>query len=168
MFVTRALSWDSALNERSAWDVFVWYGGLLMMGGVLNETGVTTLFAEWFGSWFPGTSWVVVFLAALAIYYYAHYFFASTTAHAIALYPPFVVLLIGLGAPAPVVAYSLVFVNNLTAGLTHYGTTTSPVIFIEGYVTLKDWWRVGFYASVANLAIVLTVGMLWWRMLGFW
>ena len=58
LFVTRALSWDSALNEHSAWDVFVWYGGLLMMGGVLNETGVTTLFAEWFGSWFPGTSWV--------------------------------------------------------------------------------------------------------------
>ncbi len=168
LFVTRALSWDSALNERSAWDVFVWYGGLLMMGGVLNETGVTTLFAEWFGSWFPGTSWVVVFLAALVIYYYAHYFFASTTAHAIAMYPPFVVLLMSLGAPAPVVAYSLVFINNLTAGLTHYGTTTSPVIFIEGYVTLKDWWRVGFYASVANLAIALTVGMLWWRMLGFW
>ena len=63
--LTRALSWQSALDERSAWDVFVWYGGLLMMGGVLNETGVTTIFAEWFGSFFPGMSWVVVFLATL-------------------------------------------------------------------------------------------------------
>ena len=168
LFISGALSWDSALNERSAWDVFVWYGGLLTMGGLLNETGVTTLFAEWFGSFFPGASWVVVFLATLVIYYYAHYFFASTTAHALALYPPFLVLLISLGAPAPVVVYSLVFINNLTAGLTHYGTTTSPVIFIEGYVSLKDWWRVGFYASVANLAIWLPVGMLWWKVLGLW
>ena len=168
LFVSQALSWESALDERSAWDVFVWYGGLLMMGGVLNDTGVTTIFAEWFGSWFPGMSWVVVFLATLVVYFYAHYFFASTTVHALALYPPFLVLLTSLGAPAPVVVYSLVFVNNLMAGLTHYGTTTSPVIFVEGYVSLRDWWRVGFYASVLNLAIWLPVGMVWWKLLGLW
>ena len=168
LFLSQALTWDSALRETSAWDVFVWYGGLIMMGGVLNDTGVTTLFAEWVGAWFTGSSWVVVFLATLVIYFYAHYFFASTTAHALAMYPPFLVLLVGLGAPVPVVVYSLVFINNLTAGLTHYGTTTSPVIFIEGYVSLKDWWRVGFYASVLNLVVWLGVGMLWWKVIGLW
>ncbi len=168
LFTTQALTWDSALSERSAWDIFVWYGGLLMMGGVLNDTGVATLFAEWFGSWFTGVPWAVVFVATLVIYFYAHYFFASTTVHALAMYPPFLALLVSLGAPAPVVVYSLVFINNLTAGLTHYGTTTSPIIFVEGYVTLKDWWRVGFYASVANLAIWIPVGLLWWKILGLW
>jgi len=168
LFLTQALSWQSALDERSAWDVFVWYGGLLMMGSVLNDTGVTTIFAEWFGSFFTGVPWAVVLVATLVIYFYAHYFFASTTAHALAMYPPFLVLLISLGAPPALVVYSLVFINNLMAGLTHYGTTTSPVIFIEGYVTLKDWWRVGLYASVLNLAIWLPVGMLWWNFLGHW
>ena len=168
LFTTQALTWDSALSERSAWDIFVWYGGLLMMGGVLNDTGVATLFAEWFGSWFTGVPWPVVFVAALVIYFYAHYFFASTTVHALAMYPPFLALLVGVGAPAPVVVYSLVFINNLTAGLTHYGTTTSPIIFVEGYVSLKDWWRVGFHASVANLAIWIPVGLLWWKILGLW
>ena len=168
LFLTQALTWKSALDERSAWDVFVWYGGLLMLGGVLNDTGVTTIFAEWFGSFFSGVSWVVVFVATLVIYFYAHYFFASTTAHALAMYPPFLVLLIGLGAPPALVVYSMMFINNLMAGLTHYGTTTSPVIFIEGYVTFKDWWRVGFFASVLNLAIWLPVGMLWWKFLGHW
>lgn len=168
LFTTQALTWDSALGERSAWDIFVWYGGLLMMGGVLNDTGVATLFAEWFGSWFTGVPWAVVFVATLVVYFYAHYFFASTTVHALALYPPFLALLVSLGAPAPVVVYSLVFINNLTAGLTHYGTTTSPIIFVEGYVSLKDWWRVGFYASAANLAIWIPVGLLWWKLLGLW
>ncbi len=168
LFTTQALTWDSALSERSAWDIFVWYGGLLMMGGVLNDTGVATLFAEWFGSWFAGVPWPVVFVAALVIYFYAHYFFASTTVHALAMYPPFLALLVGVGAPAPVVVYSLVYINNLTAGLTHYGTTTSPIIFVEGYVSLKDWWRVGFHASVANLAIWIPVGLLWWKILGLW
>ena len=168
LFTTQALTWDSALSERSAWDIFVWYGGLLMMGGVLNDTGVATLFAEWFGSWFTGVPWPVVFIAALVIYFYAHYFFASTTVHALAMYPPFLALLVGVGAPAPVVVYSLVYINNLTAGLTHYGTTTSPIIFVEGYVSLKDWWRVGFHASVANLAIWIPVGLFWWKILGLW
>ena len=168
LFTTQALTWDSALSERSAWDIFVWYGGLLMMGGVLNDTGVATLFAEWFGSWFTGVHWAVVFVATLVIYFYAHYFFASTTVHALAMYPPFLALLVGVGAPAPVVVYSLVYINNLTAGLTHYGTTTSPIIFVEGYVSLKDWWRVGFHASVANLAIWIPVGLLWWKILGLW
>jgi DASS family divalent anion:Na+ symporter len=168
LFVTGALDWGSALDERSAWDVFVWYGGLLTMGGVLNDTGVATIFATWFGSWFSATSWVVVFLVTLVVYFYTHYFFASTTVHALAMYHPFLAMLVGLGAPAPVVVYSLVFVNNLMAGLTHYGTTTSPIIFVEGYVSLHDWWRVGFYASAVNLAIWLTVGMLWWKVLGLW
>ena len=101
LFTTQALTWDSALSERSAWDIFVWYGGLLMMGGVLNDTGVATLFAEWFGSWFTGVHWAVVFVATLVIYFYAHYFFASTTVHALAMYPPFLALLVGVGGAGP-------------------------------------------------------------------
>ena len=139
-----------------------------MMGSVLNETGSTAAFAVWVGSWFVGVPWLVVLVATLVIYFYAHYFFASTTAHALAMFPPFVALLVGVGAPPALVAYSLVFLNNLTAGLTHYGTTTSPVIFIEGYVSLKDWWRTGFVASVLNLVIWLTIGIAWWRFLGLW
>ena len=92
-------------------------------------------------------------VSTLAIYFYVPYFFASTTAHALAMFPPFVALLVGVGSPPAVVVYSLVFLNNLMAGLTHYGTTTSPVIFIEGYVSLREWWRTCFAMSLLNLAI---------------
>ena len=168
LFVTGALTWDAALGERSAWDVYVWYGGLLTMGGLLNETGSTMVFANWIGSWFVGVPWLVVFVTTLVIYFYTHYFFASTTVHALALYVPFITLLVGLGGPPLVVVYSLLFINNLQAGLTHYGTTTSPVIFIEGYVSLRDWWRVGFYVSALNLVIWLVIGLGWWKVLGLW
>ena len=79
-----------------------------------------------------------------------------------------ITLLVGLGGPPLVVVYSLLFINNLQAGLTHYGTTTSPVIFVEGYVSLRDWWRVGFYVSVLNLIIWLVIGLGWWKVLGLW
>ena len=118
------------------------------------------------GSWAHTGSFVLICI--LVIYFYAHYFFASTTAHALAMFPPFVALLVGVGAPPAVVVYSLVFLNNLMAGLTHYGTTTSPVIFIEGYVGFRDWWRTGFVMSLLNLVIWLGLGIAWWKVLGIW
>lgn len=168
LFFSNVLTWQQALSERSAWDVFIWYGGLLMMGGLLNETGATGAFANWVAGRFSGVGWSVVLLITLVIYFYAHYAFASITAHVVSMFPPFVTMLIGLGAPPALAVYSLACLSNLMAGLTHYGTTTAPIIYIEGYVTLADWWRVGFLISLANLLIWLTIGVAWWKILGFW
>jgi divalent anion:Na+ symporter, DASS family len=168
LFLTGILTWDTALSERPAWDVFVWYGGLMTMGEALNATGSTTAFAGWVGSWFGEAPWLPVLLVILVIYFYAHYAFASITTHVLAMFPPFVLMLIGIGTPPLVAVYSLACLANLTAGLTHYGTTTAPIVFSQNYVGLGDWWRVGLAASVANLLIWTTIGMAWWKVLGFW
>jgi DASS family divalent anion:Na+ symporter len=168
LFITNILSWENALAERSAWDVFVWYGGLMTMGEVLNGTGSTTAFATWVGSWFVGIPWFGVLLLTLLIYFYAHYAFASITTHVLAMFPPFAVLLIGVGAPPALTVYSLACLANLTAGLTHYGTTTAPIVFAENYVKVGDWWRVGLAVSVVNLTVWLTIGFAWWKFLGHW
>ena len=168
LFVTNVLTWDAALDERSAWDVFIWYGGLLTMGEVLNETGATKVFAVWVGSWFGGMPWIAVLLATLLIYFYAHYAFASITAHVLAMFPPFVVMLVGLGTPPALAVYALACLANLTAGLTHYGTTTAPIVYSQNYVGLGDWWKVGLIVSIVNLIVWTTVGFAWWKFLGFW
>jgi DASS family divalent anion:Na+ symporter len=168
LLATGTITWQACLAERSGWDVFVWYGGMLKMGEMLNATGVTKVFAERVGASFVGIPWLVVLLAILLIYFYSHYLFASITAHVLALFPPFVALLVGIGVPPRLAVFSLLCLANLPAGLTHYGTTTGPVLFGLGYVSLRDWWRVGFLVSLANLAIWLTVGFAWWKVLGFW
>lgn len=168
LLLTGTMPWQAATSERAAWDVFVWYGGLLQMGTLLNATGTTTVFAETVGALFVGTPWLAVLLGILIIYFYTHYAFASITAHVLAMFPPFVVLLVGIGVPPQLAVYSLLCLANLPAGLTHYGTTTGPILFGVGYVSLADWWRVGFVVSVANLAIWLTLGFAWWKVLGLW
>jgi divalent anion:Na+ symporter, DASS family len=168
LFVTGILTWEGVLGERSAWDVFVWYGGLVAMGEILNETGSTRAFAAWVGGWFAGIHWLPVLLVTLLIYFYAHYAFASITTHVLALFPPFLGLLVGLGTPPLLAVYAFACLANLTAGLTHYGTTTAPIVFNERYVSMRDWWRVGFIASIVNLTIWLTLGFGWWKWLGFW
>ena len=165
---TGTMSWQSASSERSAWDVFIWYGGMLRMGELLNATGSTRVLAENVASLFVGIPWIVVLVAILIIFFYSHYFFASITAHMLAMFPPFVAVLIGIGVPKLLAVYSLLCLANLTAGLTHYGTTTGPILFGTGYVTRAEWWRVGFIVSVANMVIWLTAGFAWWKFLGFW
>ena len=168
LLVTGTMTWQTAATERSAWDVFVWYGGLLRMGELLNATGSTRFSPRSSPGMFAGIPWIVVLLAILIIFFYTHYFFASITAHVLAMFPPFVALLIGIGVPPQLAVYSLLCLANLTAGLTHYGTTTGPILFGVGYVSRADWWRVGFIVSVANMVIWLTVGFAWWKWLGFW
>jgi len=58
--------------------------------------------------------------------------------------------------------------TNFAAGLTHYGTTPSPMFFTTGYVSFRDWWKFGFIASVANILIWSTIGFAWWKVIGIW
>ena len=111
---------------------------------------------------------MIALLVTLLVFFYTHYFFASITAHMLAMFPPFLAMLVGLGTPPVLAVYSLACLANLTAGLTHYGTTTGPIVFGVNYVSFRDWWRVGLIVSVLNLTIWLTVGFGWWKVLGYW
>lgn len=168
LLISGTLSWETVTAESGAWDVFVWYGGLFRMSELLNKTGLTKLFADTVAAHLTGIAPALLLLLVLLIYFYIHYGFASITAHVLALFPPFVVLLVGIGIPSKLAVFSLLCLANLPAGLTHYGTTTGPIVYGAGYVSLRDWWRVGLLVSFANLAIWLTVGFAWWKVLGFW
>lgn len=168
LLATGVLKWEDIRSEKVAWDLFIWYGGLVKMGKVLNETGVTEAFAKGVGEVFRETGWVPMFVAALLIYYYAHYVFASITAHILAMFPAFVAVLAAKGAPIGLVCYALACFSNFAAGLTHYGTTPAPMFFAHDYVSMKMWWRIGFVLSLVNILVWSTVGFLWWKFLGYW
>jgi DASS family divalent anion:Na+ symporter len=168
LIVVGVIDWQDILKEQTAWDIFIWYGGMLRLGKALGETGVPTEFAKAVGGAFGEFTWPVLFGVALLIYFYAHYAFASITAHLLAMYVPFVAVLIAKGAPPGLAAYAFALFANLSAGLTNYGTTPSPMFFAHGYVPLKTWWKVGFVCSLANLAIWSTAGFAWWKLLAIW
>ena len=168
LLVCDVVNWDDVTSERGAWDVFVWYGGLVQLAGALAETGLTGRFAQSAAALTHGWPWWGAFLALLLVYVYAHYAFASITAHVTAMYVPFLAVMLAAGAPAAVAALSLAYTTNLMAGLTHYGTTPAPIYFGAGYVSQPTWWRIGLVASAVNLTIWMTFGLAWWRVLGLW
>ena len=46
LLITGILTWEDVKSERAGWDIFVWYGGLLMLAKSLNETKVPMEFAN--------------------------------------------------------------------------------------------------------------------------
>jgi DASS family divalent anion:Na+ symporter len=168
LLVTGVLNWDDVKNERTGWEIFVWYGGLIRLSEALNTYGVTKAFAQGVGHMLSGFGWMGLFLIALVIYFYAHYFFASITAHLLSMFPPFLAVLLAKGAPIGMMVFAFACFANFSAGLTNYGTTPTPLFFSQGYVSLRKWWMIGFVVSVFNIAIWMTVGFGWWKLIHIW
>jgi DASS family divalent anion:Na+ symporter len=168
LLTTQVLEWSDVINEKHAWEVFIWYGGLVMMAAALGETNLPKLFAESIAGVTNGWTWPVALLVLALVYFYAHYGFASITAHATAMFIPFLVVTMAVGAPAGLAVLVLTYFSNLSAGLTHYGTTPAPVYFGTGYVKQGQWWTIGLIASVLNIIIWSTIGLGWWKILGWW
>ena len=168
LLITKVLAWEDVVGERAAWDVFIWYGGLVRMAEALGETGITKRFAEMAASMTVGWSWGAALVVLLLVYFYAHYAFASITAHATAMFTPFLVVVVAAGAPPQLAVLALAYSSNLCASLTHYGTTTAPIYFGAQYVSQREWWRLGFITSLVTIVLWGTLGPLWWKVLGWW
>ncbi len=168
LLLTGVLDWEDLIAERGAWDVFIWYGGLVRMAEALGETGLTKRFAESSAAFTVGWHWAAALAALLLVYFYAHYGFASITAHVSAMYIPFLVVIIAAGAPAALTVLSLAYFSNLSASLTHYGTTPAPIWFGLGYVKQRTWWWIGLVVSMTTILIWTVFGFVWWKILGWW
>lgn len=162
------LNWQDVISERGAWDVFIWYGGLVRMAEALGETGITKRFAETAASFTAGWKWGAALAVLLLVYFYAHYGFASITAHATAMYTPFLVVILAADAPPYLAVLSLAYFSNLDASLTHYGTTPAPIYFGAGYVKQRTWWKLGLITSFITIAIWVIFGFTWWKVLKLW
>jgi DASS family divalent anion:Na+ symporter len=168
LLLTRVLDWRDIVEEKSGWDVFVWFGGLMMLAGQLEKAGFPKAFAQSLGGAMHGWPWVWALVLMLVVYLYAHYAFASLVAHVTAMFPAFFAAAIALGAPPLLTGVTFGIVSNVNAALTHYGTGPAPIVFGAGYVSPAAWWRTGLIVSIAHLLIWLPVGFFWWHVLGLW
>ena len=168
MLITEVLDWKDILDDKGPWDTLMWMGGLVGMASFLNSLGFIPWFAKTVSASIGGIAWVPALTILLLVYMYAHYGFASLTAHVTAMYPAFVAVAVAAGAPPFLAALSLAFLSNLCGGLTHYSTGTAPIYFGAGYVDQRTWWKLGFGASVVNMAIWIGIGGIWWKVLGLW
>lgn len=168
LLISGVLQWEDIITEKRAWNTFIWMAVLIMLSDQLSKMGITGWFGEKLQKFVSSWNWVSVFALVSLFYFYAHYFFASMTAHISAMYGTFIVVAINAGAPPMFIALFLGVSSSLSAGLTHFGTGTAPVYFSTNYVTTSEWWKIGFIVSVVNIVIWSLLGGLWWKVLGYW
>ncbi|MEG0036534.1 MAG: anion permease [Victivallaceae bacterium] len=160
------LDWKDVITNSTAWETFIWFGALIMMASYLNQFGFIPALGEYSAIIVKGLSWKIGFPILFLIYFYSHYLFASNTAHIGALFPVFLVVATSMGTDPMLAVLCFAFSSCLFGGLTQYGSGPAPIFYGSGYVTVKDWWRVGFIQSLFNIFIWFVLGSLWWKVLG--
>jgi DASS family divalent anion:Na+ symporter len=168
LLVTGVLSWQDVLDERGAWNVFIWLSTLIMMGTYLSSLGMVGWFSSSIGGLVSDVGWLPAFVVLSLTYFYSHYFFAGNTAHISSMYAAFLAVALMVGTPPLLAALVLAFFSNLFSSMTHYSTGPAPVWFGAGYVRVGDWWKLGAVISVVNIAIWYGIGGLWWKVIGLW
>lgn len=168
LLVTGVLTWEDVRGEASAWETLIWFAVLLMMASELGKLGFTEWLSVQLVQKVTGLHWHLGFLLLALAYFYSHYLFASNLAHVSAMLATFLGVSIGLGTPPMLAALVLAFFSSLFGALTQYSCGPAAILFGAGYLSIKRWWKVGFIVSVVNITLWLTVGSLWWKLLGYW
>lgn len=167
---TGTLTWADCAAEQGAWTTMTWFAILVSMSAMLSKRGIVTWLASMISGHIlgAGLSATVAFFLLLVIYTLSHYAFASQVAHLSALYVPFVAMMVNTGTPPPVAVLSLAVASNLFGSVTPYASAQAPVFFGGGYVTLKDWYKMGFIFLLFNFVVWVSVGAVWWKALGLY
>ncbi len=162
MLIGGVISWEDVLANKAAWNVLAWFATLMVLADGLNKVG----FVGWFGaraaSWMAGYPPTMVMVLLVALFFAIHYMFASLTAHTTAVLP--VIVAAGVAVPGmPVKTFVLLlgFSLGLMGVLTPYATGPAPVYFACGFISRRDFWRLGLVFGAIFLATLLLVGVPW-------
>jgi L-tartrate/succinate antiporter len=160
MVIVGIVEWDDVLAHKQAWNVLVWFATLVTMADGLNKVGFLKWFAGGSAGVLSGYSVMTIVIALTVIYFVVHYMFASLTAHTTALLP--VLLTAAIAVPEmPVKLISLLFCYTLglMGIISPYATGPGPIYYGSGYVSRKDFWRLGLIFGAIYLAAILLIGV---------
>ncbi|KAI8914384.1 Sodium/sulfate symporter, partial [Gorgonomyces haynaldii] len=170
LMVLDVLEWDDIASNGKAWDTFFWIAGMVMFGKQLTVLGL----AGWIGKQCAlGVQWithngVIGALLMGLLYFFSMYLFSSTTAHATALAGPLLAAGKVIGAPVWLQLALFSSFTSLSACLTPFSSGSVALYFSTGFVSQKEWLRIGWILAMLYLVIYMTVGLLWWRLILPW
>ena len=148
------------MQNKQGWNILIWFATLVTMAEGLSQVGFLTWFAKGSAAALAGVPMVPMMIALIALFFFVHYLFASTSAHTAAVLPVFLAAIVTVsGLPVKPVALILIYSIALQGVLTPYATGPAPIWYSTGYISTKDFWRLGFIFGVFYLGILLLVGL---------
>ena len=168
LLLSNTQTWDDIISNAKAWDTLFWLGGLLTMASMLSKYG----FIQWFVDQsqnvvgpFSGI-WIIIILGL--IYFYSMYAFSMLSGHIAAMVAPFFAVCLAANASPMLTVAVFAYFSCLCGCMTNYSSGPVIIYYGLGYETSQRWFRIGFLVSLAHITVWLGIGLLWWKVLGWW
>lgn len=160
MILTGVINWKDISSNKSGWNALVWLATLVAMADGLNRVGFLAWFAKRSAVVLGHLPMIPMVVGLIAIFYLVHYFFASLSAHTTAVLPVFLAVIVGVsGIPLRPVTMVIGYSLGLMGVLTPYATGPAPIWYSPGYITSKEFWRMGFITGMLYLIVLLGIGL---------
>ncbi|KAJ2206387.1 hypothetical protein EV180_007119 [Coemansia sp. RSA 518] len=96
------------------------------------------------------------------------YMFSSISSHVVAFAGPFFAAGYVLGCPPKLLTILVALFSSLAGILTPFSTGSVAIYASQGYISQPKWFMFGLLFSVLSLVVVFTVGLIWWKIIGWY
>ncbi|KAI9271721.1 Sodium/sulfate symporter [Phascolomyces articulosus] len=160
------ITWKDVSSNTSAWDTLFWLGGFVTIAQQLSEAGASTFIGNKISHAIDELGLPPVPALAVA-YFLTTYMFSSLSAHTIAFVGTFLDAGSALGANPMILTALLAYFSALGGSMTNFSTGMAAMYYAPGYVPRLKWFAIGFQLALFYIITYLTLGMGWWKLLGW-
>ena len=157
--ITHTATW-SEIQDRTEWGVLMLFGGGLVLGIVLKETGASKILADTIVNYIGVQHWLVMTLVLTAFIVFLTEF-TSNTATAALMTPIFISVAEGLGFP-PVSLAAIVACSASCAFMLPIATPPNAIVFSTGYIKQSEMVKVGFILNVISTVVIGGLTYFFW------
>ena len=157
--VTHTATW-SEIQDRTEWGVLMLFGGGLVLGIVLKETGASKILADTIVSYIGAQHWLVMTLVLTAFIVFLTEF-TSNTATAALMIPIFISVAEGVGLP-PVSLAAIVACSASCAFMLPIATPPNAIVFSTGYIKQGEMVKVGFLLNIISTLVIGGLTYFFW------
>ena len=157
--ITHTATW-SEIQDRTEWGVLMLFGGGLVLGIVLKETGASKILADTIVNYIGVQHWLVMTLVLTAFIVFLTEF-TSNTATAALMTPIFISVAEGLGLP-PVSLAAIVACSASCAFMLPIATPPNAIVFSTGYIKQSEMVKVGFTLNIISTAVIGGLTYFFW------
>jgi len=161
LLMTGVLTAQDIATQGDTLATFLWLAVLFALSGELNELGFMGYVGQRLAGYMGGLPWEMTYVALILLYVVIHYMFVSQSSQVLALLGVFLDVGIRGGVPARLMAFSLFFASSYFSVITPQGGSQNVIFVGSGYLTQREFYRLGLLTTIFFLVIFLTIGTGW-------
>lgn len=161
---TRTIKWDD-VESKMPWGTLFLYVGAVTLSLVLPRAGTLDVITSYLLSFVGENPFLILAIFAIITVLLSD---IMSNASVTAIILPVALSTMGdLGLPAIVPMYTIAMASGF-AFLLPVGTPSAMLVYATGHLDAKDFIKPGAILNVLGVTTFLTIGLLWWKILGYW